>query len=345
MDEQEQHYLRDYWKEAPGRARRDVLRYFRKEIAWRVLELVVLVVAFLGPLLWDYVTKGRAVFNSTLWPDLWHGALLSAGVLVLGVLWQLFVVTPARIRREDLSSIKVLKDDSAARRSEIASQPNLTISIEDSVEDKRRKEVLLEIANSGGAAESVDVRIAFGPSGFSPRLHGTYFLEGGQGMHLAGGLRPTKLLIASVESLGSVEDFRWSFRCTDLAGNRKNTQLVFAYNSIPQSIPDGSTFTIEVVSKPASQSGPVVKEVIVSGRRWIVKPPLVSPSTVPPSSTTIHCRRFRTPPAGPATSLYTLMLIKRNVPNIGTSRASGAAGTGAVLRQPNGLIADRGRPT
>jgi hypothetical protein len=124
MEEQSPHYLRDYWRGAPVSACRDMFRYFRKEIAWRILELLVLVVALLGPLLWDFLTEGRSVFNSTLWPDLWRGALISGGVLVIGVLWQLFVVTPARQHRATLARASAAEEDSARLRDELARRPN-----------------------------------------------------------------------------------------------------------------------------------------------------------------------------------------------------------------------------
>ncbi len=123
MDEPDRHYLRDYWKEAPGRARREVLRDFRKEIAWRILELCVLAAALLGPLLWDLVSKGRAVFSSSLWPDLWHGAAFAAGTLALGILVHLLVLTPARIRRDALLKVREAEDEIAGLKIELALRP------------------------------------------------------------------------------------------------------------------------------------------------------------------------------------------------------------------------------
>jgi hypothetical protein len=123
MGEQNQHYLRDYWREAPCHAWRDTWRYFRKEIAWRILELLALVVALFGPLLWDFLTKGGAVFNSTLWPDLWHGAVLSAGVFGLGLLWNLLVLRPARVRRDTLLRVQAAEDKSAGLEIQLALRP------------------------------------------------------------------------------------------------------------------------------------------------------------------------------------------------------------------------------
>lgn len=123
MEEQLRHYLRDYLREAFSRACREMYRDFRKEITWRILELLVLVAALLGPLLWDLLTKGRAMFDSALWPDLFHGALISGGVLVLGVLWHLLVLTPARMRRDALLRVQAVEERNAGLEIQLALHP------------------------------------------------------------------------------------------------------------------------------------------------------------------------------------------------------------------------------
>jgi hypothetical protein len=92
-DRESSSYLLNYWRKAPGRARRASWEFVRHRVAWNAAMLVV------GAVVIRAAWNARSGQPIEILHEVAVGLLTIAGACLLVWLWHLFIVTPARTQR------------------------------------------------------------------------------------------------------------------------------------------------------------------------------------------------------------------------------------------------------
>jgi hypothetical protein len=234
MDQRQQHYLRDYWKEAGRRAWRDA-QHFESHVWW---ELALLAAALI-------VAPTVAGMVLHLKDGLETLAIASGAVFF----WYLFVVTPARISR-DLTS---RAEDSEKKKDEAVAQYHATHPILDVSFEWVNFRASLSIHNTGAAVEYLNARLSF-IHGFPAPPQGNIFCQGGYREPLPKG-STIRLLLAELRPQVHVPG--WIFYYSNDGQNR-----VLAIS--PQFL-IGASIEVEVSCHPENPAGTIRKRITCSG--------------------------------------------------------------------------------